>query len=1105
MYLFTGICNFTKYLIAVPIRDKSAITVARVLVKYVYLQYGAVDILVSDNGGEFANEISQQLNEVLGIQGIRITAYRASSNGVCERVHRSIHSVFAKTIAANQKNWCEMVPYVSYAYNIATHSATTYSPFFLMFGREAKTNLNNLLEIPEDEGQATPESYAKDVTKKLAEAYDIVCEELNCKFDRAKQRYDARVKPVQFKVGQFVWYYCPRRRPGLNPKWMNRNTGPHLIVRQNNLVNYTLKFTPGGERMQVVHIDKLTPYRGEISAKWRKQQQLLLPQSMGEAETPTPDSSAVNESPDSLESTANGDTVISATAAESRTRARPENLLQATAEPQPAAADEPANQKRQQPERPRVKPARFRRVGRARPQPSAHAQSFVNKINGGKSKKIFFCENCNFVLRSESTTAINQVRVAYDSSMADTLSERYGSEGAQSFESKRENLPNTAKRPRACTSLSDKQCHANPVLTMNDGDCNKNVNSSATHTLCSHCMADSEHSSVCVHSMSRSQRQEEAHDSSPNQSPSRQRGKRSRPGHSPPTLHPPAPLVANPGRFDCDVCGARYDRYQSVYRHMTVQHRRAFHRRRPSEPLTEDELVARRHEIWLSRQPAHKRAAFRAAQQAAAQPDLGSQQEGEEGTQDSALSGWRGGAEASTGLAEAAAGGRLDAPASMGSTEAVSSRRTGADATPGSAEGGRVPFPRPRGRGWKEDAPVDSDSHPTSDLPCASPQSFTLTREMEDELLQLGPQFGYFIGDEREAESLEELLQPDEDRLSWNFSPLEELVDVVLPQFSASGAPSAPEVSPMRGTYSTSFPGVDAEVQVDGPSLYLPPPPRDDVGVQVGPEMREAAQQCETILPFPVGVTVDDVMAVVRGDATLTAEQVVFYFRDRGVSMGAWQAKAIEIAATAGMSMLQGFGRAVRELIAGDMFKPGQQQVLAMLEETLQRVNASRDLTVEQRAWAGFDGSGCVEAMTAEQQVAYRQWCGRRLEVADRMIRERVEAAARRREHWEEAFLREDAARVAREEAERLRREARGMGDAATGDSASGGVGPGPHHGGAGFVPPTARWFGRGSRPSGGRSAPGRAPSADGGHDAGTPGTPRPGDYVEISDSADED
>ena len=97
-----------------PIRDKTAVTVARVLVKYVYLQYGAVDMQVSDNGGEFISEISRQVNQVMGIQDIHITAYRASLNGVCEWVHRSVHSVFAKTIQKNQKNWCEMVLYVVY-------------------------------------------------------------------------------------------------------------------------------------------------------------------------------------------------------------------------------------------------------------------------------------------------------------------------------------------------------------------------------------------------------------------------------------------------------------------------------------------------------------------------------------------------------------------------------------------------------------------------------------------------------------------------------------------------------------------------------------------------------------------------------------------------------------------------------------------------------------------------------------------------------------------------------------------------------------------------------------------------------------------------------
>ena len=496
VYLFTGICNFTKYLIAVPIRDKTAITVARVLVKYVYLQYGAVDILVSDNGGEFANEISHQLNHVLGIQGIRITAYRASSNGVCERVHRSIHSVFAKTIAANQRNWCEMVPYVAYAYNIATHSSTTYSPFYLMFGREAKTNLNNLLEIPDDEREATPESYAKEVTHNMAQAYDIVCKELNCKFERAKQRYDARVKPVQFKVGQFVWFYCPRKRPGLNPKWTNRNTGPHLIMRRHNLVNYTIKFTPRGNRVQIVHVDKLTPYLGEVSGEWKRQQQLLTPCGRGEAtdipdvDPTTPEVSTedndkvVRAEPETVvlaenakvtppKLTAGGDTAVSgkrdpvvlAQGEENRPQAKTGTFPQATTDPQakkgtfePEAADAPANEKRVQPARPKVKPARFRLVASEGPPSRERVLSLSkqnNKVERSESNKEKRNFGKSFQNKFNSTiddaTAENQVCATNTNYTPDYLLQACAGEAEDSLKASDKHSTSPTKTPRIST------------------------------------------------------------------------------------------------------------------------------------------------------------------------------------------------------------------------------------------------------------------------------------------------------------------------------------------------------------------------------------------------------------------------------------------------------------------------------------------------------------------------------------------------------------------------------------------------------------------------------------------------------------------------------
>ena len=83
-YILTAICAFTKYLIAVPIREKTSITVARALVRHVYLVHGTPEILVHDQGGEFWSQVMKDLAELLDIQVSMITSHRPQSNGVVE-------------------------------------------------------------------------------------------------------------------------------------------------------------------------------------------------------------------------------------------------------------------------------------------------------------------------------------------------------------------------------------------------------------------------------------------------------------------------------------------------------------------------------------------------------------------------------------------------------------------------------------------------------------------------------------------------------------------------------------------------------------------------------------------------------------------------------------------------------------------------------------------------------------------------------------------------------------------------------------------------------------------------------------------------------------
>ena len=152
-YIFTAICPYTKYVTAVAIRNKEASTIARVLVKHVFLIWSQYFELLSDLGTEFENEIVSELCKLLGIRKIRSSGYRPQTSGSVENWHRTLHAMMAKMVSSHQRDWSDCLGYVTFCYNASVHSSTGYSPFFLMTGREAVWNADFLL--PEGQGEDT--------------------------------------------------------------------------------------------------------------------------------------------------------------------------------------------------------------------------------------------------------------------------------------------------------------------------------------------------------------------------------------------------------------------------------------------------------------------------------------------------------------------------------------------------------------------------------------------------------------------------------------------------------------------------------------------------------------------------------------------------------------------------------------------------------------------------------------------------------------------------------------------------------------------------------------------------------------------------------------
>jgi len=77
-----------------PLRDKTAISVARAIFERVFLKFGAGEIL-TDNGGEFRCEVLSKLCRLMGVARSFTTAYQARTTSSCERSHATVNLMFA--------------------------------------------------------------------------------------------------------------------------------------------------------------------------------------------------------------------------------------------------------------------------------------------------------------------------------------------------------------------------------------------------------------------------------------------------------------------------------------------------------------------------------------------------------------------------------------------------------------------------------------------------------------------------------------------------------------------------------------------------------------------------------------------------------------------------------------------------------------------------------------------------------------------------------------------------------------------------------------------------------------------------------------------------
>ncbi|CAC5405631.1 unnamed protein product [Mytilus coruscus] len=146
-YIFVVSDYYTKWTESFAMPNIEAKTVAKIIVEEVIVRFGVPHWIHSDQGRQFESLLFQEMCRILNIKKKRTTPYHPKSDGMVERLNKTLATMLSSFVEQNQRNWDEYIPFVMMAYRASEHETTGQTPNSLMLGRELSTPLDIMYEI----------------------------------------------------------------------------------------------------------------------------------------------------------------------------------------------------------------------------------------------------------------------------------------------------------------------------------------------------------------------------------------------------------------------------------------------------------------------------------------------------------------------------------------------------------------------------------------------------------------------------------------------------------------------------------------------------------------------------------------------------------------------------------------------------------------------------------------------------------------------------------------------------------------------------------------------------------------------------------------------
>jgi transposase InsO family protein len=253
-YIMVMTDAFTKYAELAVLTNKRQETVAQAFLDRWVCRFTCPEVVISDQGKEFLNEVVDILFGKLGIEHRTTSAMRPQTNAAAEKFNREIIRYLKTALQGQTLDWEDWIPMLMISYNTQVHKATLNSPFFLTFLHDPRLPYFDMRAARPDYG----ESWPTEAFQRLKKAYGMAKERMEQQRAEMKARYDQGARMRPFRVGEQVLLYYPRATVTYgNPKLAAQWVGGFYVHQQLGPDTYWVRQVGSTSQGTTVHAARM--------------------------------------------------------------------------------------------------------------------------------------------------------------------------------------------------------------------------------------------------------------------------------------------------------------------------------------------------------------------------------------------------------------------------------------------------------------------------------------------------------------------------------------------------------------------------------------------------------------------------------------------------------------------------------------------------------------------------------------------------------------------------------------------------------------------------------------------------------------------------------